>query len=146
MERWLNDNVPVAGETFRTFVKDLYQRNKLCRGELELGGRRVDLRRIACPVLLLTARNDHLVPPRSTEGIRPHLGSANLASDAASDPCAPRVESMTIDAGHVGLVVGGKAQATLWPAAARWLARHSGAPPARSPAALEQGSSSPCSE
>jgi polyhydroxyalkanoate synthase subunit PhaC len=125
MERWLNDNVPVAGETFRTFVKDLYQKNKLCRGELELGGQRVDLRRIACPVLLLTARNDHLVPPRSTEGIRPHL-----------DPGAARVESMTIDAGHVGLVVGGKAQATLWPAAARWLARQSGVPPARSPAAL----------
>ena len=34
LERWLNDNIPVAGETFREFVKKLYQRNELVRGEL----------------------------------------------------------------------------------------------------------------
>ena len=56
LERWVNDNIPVAGETFREFVKKLYQRNELVRGELQLGDRRVDLRRIACPLLLLTAR------------------------------------------------------------------------------------------
>ena len=32
---------------------------------------------------------------------------------------------MTIDAGHVGLVVGGKAQKTFWPEATRWLAARS---------------------
>ena len=31
LERWLNDNIPVAGETFREFVKNLYQRNELVR-------------------------------------------------------------------------------------------------------------------
>ena len=40
LERWLNDNIPVAGETFREFVNKLYQRNELVRGELRLGGRR----------------------------------------------------------------------------------------------------------
>jgi polyhydroxyalkanoate synthase len=112
MERWINDNIPVAGATFRQFVKKLYQRNELVRGELDVGGRRADLGRIACPLLLLTAKNDHLVPPSSTEGIRPHVGSRE-------------VDSMTIDAGHVGLVVGGKAQKTIWPEAARWLANRS---------------------
>ena len=75
MERWINDNIPVAGETFREFVKNLYQDNQLVRGELRLGRRRVDLGRITCPLLLLTAKNDHLVDPPSTEGIRPHVGS-----------------------------------------------------------------------
>ena len=37
LEHWLNDNIPVAGETFREFVKKLYQRNQLVRGELRLG-------------------------------------------------------------------------------------------------------------
>ena len=32
--------------------------------------------RITCPLLLLTADDDHLVAPASTEGIRPHVGSA----------------------------------------------------------------------
>jgi len=79
------------------------------RGEFELAGRRVDLAQITCPLLLLTARSDHLVPPSSTLGLRAHVGSLD-------------VEEQTIEAGHVGLVVGGKAHATFWPAAVRWLA------------------------
>jgi polyhydroxyalkanoate synthase subunit PhaC len=116
MERWVNDNIPIAGETFRDFVKKLYQQNELVRGKLHLGGRRVDLARIECPLLLLTAQNDHLVAPASTQAIRAHVSSRN-------------VREMTIDAGHVGLVVSGKAHKTLWPEAARWLAAHGG--PAR---------------
>jgi polyhydroxyalkanoate synthase subunit PhaC len=112
MERWTNDNIPVAGETFREFVKKLYQRNELVRGELHLGPRRIDLGRITCPLMLLTARNDHLVAPASTEGIRPYVRSTD-------------VTSMVMEAGHVGLVVGGKAQKTMWPEATRWLAARS---------------------
>jgi polyhydroxyalkanoate synthase len=112
METWVNDNIPVAGETFRRFVKDFYQDNRMVRGELRLGDELVDLRRITCPVLLLTAKNDHLVAPSSTEGIRPHLGTGDI-------------ESISIDAGHVGLVVGGKAQRQVWPAATSWLAARS---------------------
>jgi polyhydroxyalkanoate synthase subunit PhaC len=112
LERWLNDNIPVAGETFREFVTKLYQRNELVRGELRLGGRAVDLRRITCPLLLLTAKNDHLVAPASTEGIRPHVGSRE-------------VTSMGTSAGHVGLVVGGKAHAKFWPEVMRWTAERS---------------------
>jgi polyhydroxyalkanoate synthase len=112
MERWGNDNIPVAGETFREFVKKLYQGNELVRGEFHLGDQRVDLRRITSPLLLLTARNDHLVVPSSTEGIVPHVGSSD-------------VKSMSIDAGHVGLVVSGKAHKTFWPEATNWLADRS---------------------
>jgi polyhydroxyalkanoate synthase len=111
MERWLNDNIPMAGETFRDFVKKLYQRNELVRGELVLGGRLVSLARIDCPLLLLTAKHDHLVAPGSTLSIRGHVSSRN-------------VREMMIDAGHVGLVVSGKAHQTLWPEATRWLAAH----------------------
>ena len=112
LESWVNDGIPVAGETFREFVKSLYQRNLLVKGELTLGGRRVDLARITCPLLLLTAKNDHLVAPASTEGLRPHVGT-------------PDVESMEIGAGHVGLVVSGRAHKTFWPAATRWLGERS---------------------
>jgi polyhydroxyalkanoate synthase len=75
MERWINDNVAVAGATFRQFVKHFYQDNALVKGQFQLQGRPVDLSRIQAPLLLLTASNDHLVAPASTEGIRPHVGS-----------------------------------------------------------------------
>lgn len=112
MERWINDNVPVAGETFREFVKRLYQDNELVEGRFRLGARPADLRRVTCPLLLLTASKDHLVDPSSTEGIRPHVGSRD-------------VTSLTVEAGHVGLIVGGRAQNVLWPRATTWLAERS---------------------
>jgi polyhydroxyalkanoate synthase subunit PhaC len=112
MEYWVNDNIPVAGETFRQFVKNLYQDNELVRGEFHLGGRRVNLGRVTGPLLLLTARNDHLVAPPSTDGILPHVGSKD-------------VKTMMIEAGHVGLVVGGKAHKAFWPEATGWLADRS---------------------
>jgi polyhydroxyalkanoate synthase len=112
MEKWVNDNIPVAGETFREFVKMLYQRNQLVKGEFRLNDVPVDLSRITCPLLLLTARDDHLVIPESTEGIVPHVGSKDI-------------KSMRIDAGHVGLVVSSKAQQEFWPEATRWMAARS---------------------
>jgi polyhydroxyalkanoate synthase len=112
MEHWVNDNIPVAGETFREFVKSFYQRNELVRGEFQLAGRRVNLGRISCPLLVLTAKQDHLVAPSSTEGILPHVQSRD-------------VESMAIDAGHVGLVVGSRAHRGFWPKATGWLADRS---------------------
>jgi len=124
LERWVNDNVPVAGETFRSFVKDLYQHNRLVKGQLRLGGRPIDLSQIVCPLLLLTASKDHLVAPASTEGIRPYVGSRDITS-------------MEIAAGHVGLVVSSKAQRAFWPEATRWLGDRSTLPgevrPERSP-------------
>src|SRR5262249_14828858 len=77
MEKWSNDNIPVAGETFREFVKKLYQRNELVKGEFRLGPEEapVQLERISCPLMLLTASADHLVPPVQTEGVLPHVSS-----------------------------------------------------------------------
>jgi polyhydroxyalkanoate synthase len=64
---------------------------------------------------MLMAKRDHLVPPSSTEGIRARVASRD-------------VESVVFDAGHVGLIVGSKAQQTLWPEATRWLAERSTSP------------------
>lgn len=112
MEQWNQDNIPVAGETFREFVKCLYQRNQLVKGEFKLKGRKVDLRKIACPLLLLTADGDHLVSPASTRGIIPHVSSKD-------------VKEMSIHAGHIGLAVSSKAHKTFWPEAVNWIAERS---------------------
>jgi polyhydroxyalkanoate synthase len=116
MEKWVGDNIPIAGETFREFVKMLYQRNQLIKGEFRLNDVPVKLERITCPLLLLTAKDDHLVSPVSTTAIIPHVGSKD-------------VKSMMINAGHVGLVVSSKAQKEFWPEATRWIADRSTAEP-----------------
>ena len=112
MEKWTNDNIPVAGETFREFVKCLYQRNQLVKGEFQLGGRPVRLDQITCPLLLLAAEFDHLVRPESTFALAKHVASAD-------------VKQMTISAGHVGLAVSSKAHKQFWPQACQWIVEHS---------------------
>jgi polyhydroxyalkanoate synthase len=110
MERWVNDNIPVAGETFRQFVGAFYQQNQLARGEFHLEGRRVELSRIDCPLLLMTAEHDHLVAPASTNSLNALVASQDI-------------KQLMIDAGHVGLVVSSKAHKAFWPEATRWLAQ-----------------------
>jgi polyhydroxyalkanoate synthase len=112
MERWSNDNIPVAGETFREFVKHLYQRNELVMGQFRLREQPVKLQNITCPLLMLVADHDHLVPPNSTLALRHYVGSRFI-------------QQMSINAGHIGLAVSSKAHKQLWPDAAMWIADHS---------------------
>jgi polyhydroxyalkanoate synthase len=102
METWVNDNIPVAGETFRQFVKDCFQRNLLAQGRMRVGRRTVDLSRITCPVLNLMASGDHLVPCGQSAPFNDLVGSKDR-------------QSITFPAGHIGLSVGSRAQKELWP-------------------------------
>lgn len=112
MERWGNDNIPVAGETFREFVKMLYQKNQMVKGEMKLKDVKIDLKKIKCPVLMLTADKDHLVRPDTTLSIKDFIRSKDI-------------ETMSINAGHIGLAVSSKAHRQLWPDAAKWIGDHS---------------------
>lgn len=48
MERWIADRPGHPGEVMRQWFKDLYQANKLVRGELMLGDRSVDITASRC--------------------------------------------------------------------------------------------------
>src|SRR5262249_32985465 len=89
LEKWVRDAVPVAGKTSREVVKLLHQRNQLVRGDFRLTGGVARWERITCPLLPLTAEFDRLVPPASTLGILPHVGSRD-------------VKQMSLRAGLVG--------------------------------------------
>jgi polyhydroxyalkanoate synthase subunit PhaC len=112
MEKWTNDNIPVSGETFREFVKKLYQRNELVKGEFKLGNELVDLSKITCPLQILMASADHLVPPCQSEALKAHVGSKD-------------VKCNTLEAGHIGLSVSSKAHKKFWPEVTQWLADRS---------------------
>jgi polyhydroxyalkanoate synthase len=112
METWLNDNIPMAGETYREFVSDLFQKNQLMKGKKRINGRVVRLSDITCPVLNLVADKDHLVPPESSIPFNDAIGSEDK-------------EVISFPAGHIGLSVGGRAVKELWPKVCGWLAERS---------------------
>jgi len=112
MEKWLDDNIPVAGEVFREFIKYLYQDNLLVQNKLRINGQTVDLRNIACPVLSLVAENDHLVPPASSTVIEELISSEDK-------------KTIMFPTGHIGLSVSSGALKRLWPEVTEWLKERS---------------------
>jgi polyhydroxyalkanoate synthase len=112
MEAWLNDNIPVAGEMFREFVKHCMQQDQLMQGKLRVGERTVNLGDITCPLLNLTAEQDHLVPCGQSLTLNDKVGSEDEMS-------------MVFPAGHIGLAVGRRAHSELWPQVCDWLKKRS---------------------
>jgi polyhydroxyalkanoate synthase len=108
MEKWIFDSPDQAGEAYRQFMKDFYQGNKLIKGEVEIGKKRVDLGNIRSPTLNIYAKQDHLVPPASSMALEKYIASVDYT--ACSFPV-----------GHIGMYVSNKVQQDLPPTIANWL-------------------------
>ena len=87
MEKWIFDSPDQAGETYRQFMKDFYQENKLIKGEVKIGSETVDLRKLRVPVLNVYAEQDHLVPPESSIALKPR--SSLIGSSGGRTKLAP---------------------------------------------------------
>jgi polyhydroxyalkanoate synthase subunit PhaC len=111
MEKWIADRPHHPGEAAKQWLKDLYQGNKLVKGELELGGKVVNLKNLTMPVLNVFAKDDHIIPPTTTQALRLCVGSKDY-------------QELPLPGGHVGVFVGGKSQGLLGPGIANWLAEH----------------------
>jgi polyhydroxyalkanoate synthase len=112
MEKWIFDSPGQAGETLRQFVKDLYQQNKLVKGELEIGGEKIDLNNITMPLLNIYAEHDHLVPPSSSKPLSDLVSSTDK-------------ETISFPVGHIGMYVSSKSQNEIAPKLASWLMKRS---------------------
>jgi polyhydroxyalkanoate synthase len=108
MEKWIFDSPDQAGETFRQFVKDFFQSNKLVNGGLRIGQREVRLADISCPVLNVYAMQDHLVPPAASKALKGKTSSKDYTE-------------LAFPGGHIGIYVSGKAQKEVTPAIGSWL-------------------------
>jgi polyhydroxyalkanoate synthase len=112
LETWASDNVPFPAAAYVTYIKELYQENRLSKGEHAVRGKRADLRSISCPVLTVVADKDTICPPDAA------LALNALASSKVKDVLA-------VPGGHVGAVVGSKAEKTLYPQITDFLRRNS---------------------
>ena len=113
MEKWIFDSPDQPGETFRKCVKELFQENRLCKGEFELGGKKVDLKKITMPLLNMFGEQDHLVSPKCSGPLSELVGSKD-------------VTTLPYPVGHIGMYVSSRAQKEMPPTVARWLIERSG--------------------
>ncbi|SEA65689.1 polyhydroxyalkanoate synthase [Thiothrix caldifontis] len=112
MEKWIFDSPDQAGETFRQFIKDFFQQNKLLKGEVQIGNYTIDLKNVTAPVLNIFAEQDHLVPPDASRALKGATGSSDYTE-------------LSFKGGHIGIYVSGKAQKTIPPAIGEWLTARS---------------------
>jgi polyhydroxyalkanoate synthase subunit PhaC len=108
-ERWMDSDVPMTGAIFREVTEQLFRHNRLLRSEFRVGGARVDLSKINCPLLNVIGQQDDVVPPRSSIALSEAVGSRDWST-------------WNYPAGHVGTVVSSGAHRKLWPQVGRWLA------------------------
>ena len=62
---WNSDatRMPAANHSF--YLRNCYLDNKLAKGEMEIAGARIDLRKVKVPVYNLATREDHIAPAKS---------------------------------------------------------------------------------
>jgi polyhydroxyalkanoate synthase len=113
VSKWVDDANPFPGETFRKWVGDFYQRDKLIKGKMKLRGHRMDINNIGCAVLNVSGKWDCTVPPAQTKATTAHASG-------------PDKEYVSVNAGHVGMLVGPAAVGSLWPRLRDWLGSRSG--------------------
>lgn len=109
MEKWIFDSPDVPGETFREFIKYCYQQNLLIQSKMELGGTRVDLKKLTMPLLNIYGKFDHLVPPEACELLTDAVGSEDT-------------EDVCLKTGHIGIYVSARCQKEFTPKIIQWLA------------------------
>ena len=90
MEQWIQDSPDQAGRAFLEFATAFIDDNALVNDTLTLAGKPVRLAHVACPVLNIFAKRDHIVPPASSRALASLLPRALYTESA-------------FEGGHIGL-------------------------------------------
>lgn len=112
MNQWIDDAIPIAGETYRQWIKEFYQGNKLVKGELVLAGKPVKLENICCSVLNVYGEHDHIVQTCQSTPLMEHISSTDA-------------QILPVKAGHVGIVASRSARKNFFPKLVDWLSSRS---------------------
>jgi len=108
MEKWLADRPDHPGAAAKQWLIGLYLENRLVKGNFIVAGRPVDLAAIACPVLNIYGRADHIIPPPCSRALGVLLEGRDY-------------RELAVPTGHVGVFVSSRARDMVAPAVVRWL-------------------------
>ncbi len=106
LEDWLNDGVPLTLPVADEALLGWYAENTPARGHWQAGGIAIDPSVLAMRTLVVVPGADRIVPPASAAAILDALRHG---------------ERMDIGLGHIGMVVGRRAQQALWQPLAGWI-------------------------
>ncbi len=106
LEDWLNDGVPLAGPLAREGLFEWYGANTPGRGLWSVSGMRIEPARVRAPTLVVSPSQDRIVPP---------------ASARAAAKAIPHAQLREVSLGHIGIIAGAAARATVTQPLIDWL-------------------------
>ena len=62
---WNSDSTRMPAANHAFYLRNCYLENKLAKGELEIGGVKLDLKKVMVPIFNLATREDHIAPAKS---------------------------------------------------------------------------------
>src|SRR5690349_12384491 len=144
---WNDDSTRMPAAMHSFYLRRMYQENKLVEpGGITLGGVPIDLRKIATPTFLLSTKEDHIAPWKSTYAatqlyrgpIRFVLAASGHIAGVVNPPAAEKYHHWTNaklpDDPDAWLADAKQQPGSWWPEWARWVAKHGGGKvPARQP-------------
>jgi polyhydroxyalkanoate synthase subunit PhaC len=111
MNKWMSDFLHYPAAAFKQFACDFVRDNKLVKNEIEMFGRRVDLRKIDANYLVLASPDDQFGTPAAAHAVVDAIGSEDKTF-------------MLVRGGHLGAMAGSRAPAN-WELVAEWLEERS---------------------
>ena len=114
---YLNNMLLYPGGVLQDMAVRVVGDNQLATGRVEVGGKVAELDSIECNFLAFAGETDILVPPEIAEKIVEIVASKDK-------------EFRVAHGGHMGVIIGSKAQKAVWAESVEWLAERSALEPA----------------
>ncbi|RZI42878.1 alpha/beta fold hydrolase [Herbaspirillum sp. HC18] len=124
VERWTLDEAAMPGRLFEQVVEELYRRDGLMRGTLEIAGRRLAPHDVNTPLLSVYDPHSVIIPPQSV--IAFHDAAASRRKRLL-----PYDGDTGVALAHVGALMGQNAHRRLWPQIVDWINETTGPGPGR---------------
>ncbi|MCT2586338.1 alpha/beta fold hydrolase [Actinophytocola gossypii] len=114
VDRFTDNMAAYPGRTFGQMYHRFFRANDLSDGEVDFGGRRISLREVTAPVLVVAGTGDSIAPQRAVRRLVDVLSGAG------------EVRFETAPGGHLGVLAGRGARTTTWRYVDEFLATHAG--------------------
>lgn len=105
LEDWANSGAPLSAPTARDMFHKCYGENLTAKGQWMIDGTTIHPGQINVPTLAFIPQNDRIVPPQSALALAKAL----------------KADTRTPNAGHVGMVIGHRAEEECWRPLTDWL-------------------------
>jgi polyhydroxyalkanoate synthase len=117
VERWALDEVALPGKLVSEIVERLYREEQFLRGVLDISGRMIGPKDLSAPTLAVVNTSDLVAPLNSVRPI-----GATSGPDKFGIIEYPGERGVCLQ--HLGVLIGRKAHAQVWPQIIGWIAAH----------------------